>query len=176
MWILHFLPDGLLSFIINGILVAGVVSTVLSLFVINRLLMWFPAIAGYYRLLQAASVAVLLLGVYLKGGYSTEMQWRERVAELEARVAQAETQSTAANTVVQEKIVEKTKIIKERGQAIVKYIDRWNTKEVIKEVEGPERIRREEVIKYIEQCPVPKEIIDLHNSATELNKAAEGKK
>ena len=176
MWILHFLPDGLLSFIINGILVAGVVSTVLSLFVINRLLMWFPAIAGYYRLLQAASVAVLLLGVYLKGGYSTEMQWRERVAELEARVAQAETQSTAANTVVQEKIVEKTKIIKERGQAIVKYIDRWNTKEVINEVEGPERIRREEVIKYIEQCPVPKEIIDLHNSATELNKAAEGKK
>lgn len=176
MWILHFLPDGLLSFIINGILVAGVISTVLSLFVINRLLMWFPALAGYYRLLQAASVAVLLLGVYLKGGYSTEMQWRERVAELEARVAQAETQSATANTVVQEKIVEKTKIIKERGQAIVKYIDRWNTKEVIKEVEGPERIRREEVIKYIEQCPVPKEIIDLHNSATELNKAAEGKK
>jgi hypothetical protein len=176
MWILHFLPDGFLSFIINGVLLAGVVSTVLTLFVINRLLMWFPAIAGYYRVIQAASVAVLLLGVYLKGGYSTEMQWRERVAELEARVAQAETQSTAANTVVQEKIVEKTKIIKERGQAIVKYIDRWNTKEVIKEVEGPERIRREEVIKYIEQCPVPKEIIDLHNSATELNKAAEGKK
>lgn len=176
MWILHFLPDGLLSFIINGILVAGVISTVLSLFVINRLLMWFPAMAGYYRLLQAASVAVLLLGVYLKGGYSTEMQWRERVAELEARVAQAEAQSTTANSVVQEKIVEKTKIIKERGQAIVKYIDRWNTKEVIKEVEGPERIRREEVIKYVEQCPVPKEIIDLHNSATELNKAAEGKK
>ena len=49
-------------------------------------------------------------------------------------------------------------------------------KEVIKEVEGPERIRREEVIKYIEQCPVPKEIIDLHNAATELNKATEGKR
>ena len=176
MWILHFLPDGLLSFIINGILLTGVVGTVLSLFVINRLLMWFPTIAGYYRLLQAAAVAVLLLGVYLKGSYSTEMQWRERVAELQARVAQAEAQSTTVNTVVQEKIVEKTKIIKERGQAVVKYIDRWNTKEVIKEVEGPERIRREEVIKYIEQCPVPKEIIDLHNQAAEMNKAAEGKK
>lgn len=163
MWILHFLPDGLLSLIINGILVAGVIGTVLSLFVINRLLMWFPAIAGYYRLIQAASVAVLLLGVYLKGGYSTEMQWRERVAELEARVAQAETQSTAANTVVQEKIVEKTKVVRERGRDIIKYVDR-------------EVVKKEEIIKYIEQCPVPKEIIDLHNAATELNKAAEGKR
>lgn len=163
MWILHFLPDGLLSLIINGILVAGVISTVLSLFVINRLLMWFPALAGYYRLIQAASVAVLLLGVYLKGGYSTEMQWRERVAELQARVAQAETQSTTANTVVQEKIVEKTKVVRERGRDIVKYVDR-------------EVVKKEEIIKYIEQCPVPKEIIDLHNAATELNKAAEGKR
>ena len=32
------------------------------------------------------------------------------------------------------------------------------------------------VIKYIENCPVPKEMIDIHNQATELNKAAEGKK
>ena len=163
MWILHFLPDGLLSLIINGVLMAGVVSTVLTLFVINKLLMWFPAIAGYYRLIQAASVAVLLLGVYLKGGYSTEMQWRERVAELQAQVAKAELESNKVNTVVQEKIVEKTKVVRERGRDIVKYVDR-------------EVVKKEEIIKYIEQCPVPKEIIDLHNQATELNKAAEGPK
>jgi len=163
MWILHLLPDGLLSFIIDGILVVGFIATILTLFVINRLMLWFPAIAGYYRLLQAVSVAVFLLGVYLKGGYSTEMQWRERVAELEARVAQAEAQSTTANTVVQEKIVEKTKVVRERGRDIIKYVDR-------------EVVKKEEIIKYIEQCPVPKEIIDLHNAATELNRAAEGKR
>jgi hypothetical protein len=163
MWILHFLPDGFLSFIINGILLAGVVSTVLTLFVINRLLMWFPTIAGYYRIIQAAAVAVLLLGVYLKGGYSAEMQWRERVAELQAQVAKAELESNKVNTVVQEKIVEKTKVVRERGREIVKYVDR-------------EVVKKEEIIKYIEQCPVPKEIIDLHNAATELNRAAEGPK
>jgi hypothetical protein len=75
-----------------------------------------------------------------------------------------------------QKIVEKTKVIREKGKDIIKYVDRWNTKEIIKEVEGPERIRTEEVIKYIENCPVPKEFIDLHNQATELNKAAEAKK
>ena len=97
MWILHFLPDGLLEIIINSILVVGLISTVVTLFVINKLIMWFPVIAGYYRLIQAASVAVFLLGVYLKGGYSTEMQWRERVAEAEARVVVAEQQSKQEN-------------------------------------------------------------------------------
>jgi hypothetical protein len=33
-------------------------------------------------------------------------------------------------------------------------------------VEGPERVRVEEVIKYIENCPVPKEMLDIHNKAT----------
>ena len=76
---------------------------------------------------------------------------------------------------VQEKIVTQTKVIKEKGKDIIKYIDKWNTKEIIKEVEGPERIKREEVIKYIENCPVPKEIIDIHNDAAVLNKAADPK-
>jgi hypothetical protein len=67
-------------------------------------------------------------------------------------------------------------VIRERGRDIIKYVDRWNTKEIVKEVEGPERIRREEVIKYIENCPVPKEMINIHNQAAELNKAAETKK
>ena len=91
------------------------------------------------------------------------MQWRERVAELQAQVAKAELESNKVNTVVQEKIVEKTKVVRERGREIVKYVDR-------------EVVKKEEIIKYIEQCPVPKEIIDLHNAATELNRAAEGPK
>jgi ATP synthase F1 epsilon subunit len=39
-----------------------------------------------------------------------------------------------------------------------------------------EVVKKEEIIKYIEQCPVPKEIIDIHNQAVDINKAAEGKK
>jgi len=82
---------------------------------------------------------------------------------MEAKVAQAEAKSANTNVEIQEKIVEKTKVIREKGRDIIKYID----KEVVK---------KEEVIKYIENCPVPKEIIDLHNQAAELNKAAEAKK
>jgi hypothetical protein len=71
---------------------------------------------------------------------------------------------------VQTKIVEKTKVIKEKAKTQIEYVDRVVTKD-------------KEVIKYIEQCPVPKIIVDEHNKAAtppdvikELNKAAEGKK
>jgi L-cysteine desulfidase len=103
------------------------------------------------------------LGVWLRGGYDTEMAWRAKVAEAEARVAVAEQKSQEINTVIEQKIVEKTKVIKGKTEYITQYLDR-------------EVVKKEEIIKYIEQCPVPKEIIDIHNQAAEMNKAAEGKK
>jgi L-cysteine desulfidase len=104
-----------------------------------------------------------VLGVWLRGGYDTEMAWRAKVAEAEARVAVAEQQSKETNTVIEQKIVEKTKVIKGKTEYITQYLDR-------------EVVKKEEIIKYIEQCPVPKEIIDIHNQAADMNKAAEGKK
>ena len=99
----------------------------------------------------------------MEGGVATEAKWQAKVAELEAKLKVAEEQSNNKNIEIQEKVVEKTKVIREKGKDIIQYVDR-------------EVVKKEEIIKYIEQCPVPKEIIDLHNQATELNKAAEGKK
>ena len=106
----------------------------------------------------------------MMGVMYNENSWLQRAKEMEQKVAEAENKSKEVNVVVEEKIVEKTKVIKEKGRDIIQYIDRWNTKEVIKEVEGPERVRREEVIKYIENCPVPKEIVNIHNQAAGLDK------
>jgi hypothetical protein len=135
-----------------------------------------PFVKAYKLAIQIISLLLLVLGVYLEGGLADYKEWQLKVKEMEARLAQAETKSSEKNIEIQEKVVETTKVIREKGKDIIKYVDRWNTKEVIKEVEGPERIRREEVIKYIENCPVPKEMIDIHNTAAEMNKAAEGKK
>jgi L-cysteine desulfidase len=113
--------------------------------------------------LQPIGIVLLVLGVWLRGGYDTEMSWRAKVAEAEARVAVAEQKSQETNTVIEQKIVEKTKVIKGKTEYITQYLDR-------------EVVKKEEIIKYIEQCPVPKEIIDIHNQAAEMNKAAEGLK
>lgn len=163
MWILSILPDAAIH-IIFGL---GILGTIAG-FVLG----FIPFVKTYQFAIQICSIIVLVIGVYLEGGLADYKEWELKVKEMEAKVAKAEAESANKNTEIQEKVVEKTKVIREKSRDIIKYVDRWNTKEVIKEVEGPERIRREEVIKYIENCPVPKEIIDLHNQATELNKAA----
>jgi hypothetical protein len=161
MWILTILPEAAIH-IIFGLGVLGTIAGFVLGFV--------PFVKTYKLAIQVISLLVLVFGVYLEGGLADYKEWELKVKEMEAKVAQAETQSANKNVEIQEKIVETTKVVREKGRDIIKYVDRWNTKEVIKEVEGPERIRREEVIKYIENCPVPKEMIDIHNQATELNK------
>ena len=163
MWILSILPDAA----IHLIFILGILGTIAG-FVLG----FIPFVKTYQFAIQICSIIVLVFGVYLEGGLADYKEWELRVKEMEAKVAKAEAESANKNTEIQEKVVEKTKVIREKGRDIIKYVDRWNTKEVIKEVEGPERIRREEVIKYIENCPVPKEMINIHNQATELNKAA----
>lgn len=131
--------------------------TMLTLFVINRLLLWFPAIAGYYRLIQGLSVAVFLLGVYLKGGYSTELAWRERVAEAQAAVALAETQAREANEALGQKTQVKIKYVQGRTEYIRQYIDREVIKYDTKFMPGGE-------------CEIPREFIKAHNDAAEAPK------
>jgi flagellar biosynthesis component FlhA len=168
---LALIPDAVLSGFYWTMIIAGITGVLAG-----WLGKWVPFYGNYVKILQPIGIVLLVLGVWLRGGYDTEMAWRDKVAKLEEQVKVAEQKSQETNTVIQEKVVEKTKIVRERGQDIIKYVDKWNTKEIVKEVQGPERIRREEVIKYIENCPVPKEMIDLHNQAVDVNRAAEGKK
>ena len=163
MWLLHLLPDWFffVLLILSGLLFAA-----------TYFLKYIPIPAMYlYRTpIQIGSVLVIFFSTFMMGVMYNENSWLQRAKEMEQKVAEAENKSKEVNVVVEEKIVEKTKVIKEKGRDIIQYVDRWNTKEVIKEVEGPERVRREEVIKYIENCPVPKEIVDIHNQAAGLDK------
>jgi hypothetical protein len=154
MWMLALLPDWFWHVL--------TISGVLAVFA-SWLLKRIPFISQYNLPIKIVGTVAVLLSVWMEGGISNEAKWQAKVAELEAKVKLAEEQANNKNVEVQEKVVTKTKVIKERGKDIVQYIDR-------------EVIKKEEIVKYIEQCPVPKEIIDLHNQATELNKAAEGKK
>ena len=157
-WMISLLPDAFLNWFYWAIIIAGITGVLAG-----WLGKWIPFYGNYVKILQPVGIVLLVLGVWLRGGYDTEMAWRAKVAEAEARVAAAEQKSQAANTVVEEKVVEKTKVIKGKTEYITRYID----KEIIK---------KEEIIKYIEQCPVPKDIIDIHNQAVDMNKAAEGAK
>ena len=113
MWILSLLPDSILLYVVNTVLIVGAVGSFLSFFAINRLLRWFPAVAPYHLILQIVSAVLLVAGIYFKGGYSVEIMWRERVAELEEKIKIAEDQSKDANTALSKAQKEKVKIVKE---------------------------------------------------------------
>ena len=163
MWLLHLLPDSLLEFIVNAVLILGIVLTILSFFVLNKILRLIPGLASYHTIIQVVSVLILAAGLYFKGGYTTEMMWREEVARVQAELEQAKNKAQEKVVEIQEKVVYKDRIVKEKGQTLIQYIDR-------------EVVKREEIIKYIENCPVPNDFIDLHNEATKLNAAAKGDK
>lgn len=157
MWILHLLPDNSIAVIVNTILIAGALVTVAGFFV-----KFVPFVNTYRTPVQIAGVLLLTVGVYFQGGYSTEMAWRERVREVEAKVAEAEKKSQETNVEVVTKFVTRTQVVREKGRDIVNYIDR-------------EVVKNQEVIRFVENCPIPEVIVNTHNSAA-LNRPIGEKK
>ena len=157
-WAISLIPDAMLNWIYWAIIAVGLTGVLAGW--VGK---FIPFYGNYVKILQPIGIILLVLGVWLRGGYDVEMSWRAKVADVEAKIAVAEKQSQETNTVIEQKVVEKTKVIKGKTEYITQYLDR-------------EVIKKEEIIKYIEQCPVPKEINDVHNQAAEMNKAAEGTK
>lgn len=107
---LSFVPDSLLLYIINTVLLVGAVGSFLSFFLLHRILNKFPALAPYHLLMQIVSAVLLVGGIYLKGGYGVEVSWRERVKEAEAKVAVVEEQSRELNKQLEEERKKKQKV------------------------------------------------------------------
>jgi len=157
-WMFSLVPDSILNWVYWVIIIVGATGVVAG-----WLGKWIPFYGNYVKILQPIGIVLLVLGVWLRGGYDVEMAWRAKVADVEAKIAVAEEKSKETNTVIEQQVIEKTKVIKGKTEYITQYIDR-------------EVVKNQEIVKYIENCPVPKEIIDIHNQAAEMNKAAEGTK
>ena len=157
-WMIGLIPDAVLSGLYWAIIAAGVTGVLAG-----WLGKWIPFYGNYVKILKPVGVVLLVLGVWLRGGYDTEMRWRNEVADMQQKVEAAQAAAAATNRAIETKVEVQTKVIREKGKDIIKYVDR-------------EVVKKEEIVKYIEQCPVPKEIIDIHNQAAEMNKAAEGPK
>ena len=138
MWILQFLPN----WIFYLLLLTGVVALLVTHFV---------KVLPNAQLIKLASVATVIVSIYMIGAISNNDAWVAKIKDLEVKVAEAEAKSATANTDIVEKIVTKTQVIKQRGQDIVRYVDR-------------------EVVKYDTTCVIPKEFVVIHNKAAEAPK------
>mgnify|MGYP003704542901 CR=1 FL=1 len=154
MWIFNLFTE----YIVHVIFFTGVLGLV-----VGTLLEFIPVIDKYRLPIQIVGGLLLILGVYLEGSLSKDKEWELRVANAKVEAAKKEVAAADKTAEIQTQVIEKIKVVREKGQTLIKYIDR-------------DVVKNQEVIKYVENCPVPKEIIDLHNAAAEINKAAEGDK
>lgn len=118
LWILYFLPDSLILWITNLVLIAGVVLTLVAFF-----LKIIPFVNIYRLPLQILGIVLLVIGVYFRGGYGVEMEWRERVRELEAKVAASEQQSAELNQRLGQEVEKKRAARRELDAAVRKNIE-----------------------------------------------------
>ena len=138
MWILQFLPN----WIFYLLLLTGVAALLVTHFV---------KVLPNAQLIKLASVATVIVSIYMIGAISNNDAWLAKIKDLEVKVAEAEAKSATTNTDIVEKIVTKTQVVKQRGQDIVRYVDR-------------------EVVKYDTTCVIPKEFVLIHNKAAEAPK------
>lgn len=145
-WVINLIPTSVLIWIINIVILAGITGIIAGW--LGR---WIPFYGNYAKFLKPLGIVLLVFGIYCRGGYDTEMAWRDKVAKLEDQVKESETKSKETNTVIQKVYVDRVKKVKE-VQIVIK--------ERIKEVE--KRIDAE--------CKVAPEAISILNDAAKLRK------
>ena len=81
MWMLSFVPDALLHLVVITVVFTGVGLYALSFF--TKLI---PPLIPYSGIVRVVGTVLIVCGIYFLGSYSTEMSWRNKVAELEEKV------------------------------------------------------------------------------------------
>jgi len=150
-WMISLIPDSIIVWVINTVLLTGLIATLVSFFI-----KFIPFVNSYKLPIQILGIVLLGVGLFFKGGYATEMMWRERVAAMEEKIAEAEVKSAKTNTVIQKVYVDKVKVVKDTQYVI---------QERIKEVE-----------KLIDkECKVAPEAVDIHNDAAKNRRPGDNK-
>jgi len=98
-------------------LVVGLIGMVIG-FVGSKI----PFVGAYTTIIKIVSIILFCIGVYWKGGYSVEADWRQRVAELEEKVKESEEKSRQTNIVIETKYRDRIKTVTETKERVVEKI------------------------------------------------------
>ena len=138
-WLLQLIPDGIFVWLTYLLFGAGVI-----LYVASKLVSWIPLMRQYRLPAELVGVVALVIAAYFYGGIS----YREQIAEMKQRVKIAEEKSQQVNRVIETKIIEKVKVVKENV-----YI----TREIVRDTAGRQ---------LDAQCSLPRSTVSLHDSAS----------
>jgi hypothetical protein len=109
MWFLSFIPDWILQWAIHGLVILGLVLTF-----IGSLVKFIPVIQPYALVGRQLGIVLLVVGVFFEGGYATEMSYRARIAEMQAKIKEAEVKSAKVNEKLASEVSKNKELIKEK--------------------------------------------------------------
>jgi hypothetical protein len=138
-WLVNFLPE----WIFHIVIFLGVSSLIASA-ILKRL----PALYAYSFVTYFAGLVLIVSGVWFEGALTEKANWEEKVKELETRAQVAEAKSQQVNTVIETKIVERVKIVKDTKNA-----NKETAKLIARQLD--------------DRCVVPESTVVLINSASQ---------
>jgi hypothetical protein len=148
MWFLSFIPSWYVHII--PLLALAIIFASMVLKVI-------PFVSTYYIPIRIIGFVLLCFGIFFEGGLYMNQQWTAKVKEMEEKIAIAEAKSKEVNVQIVEKFIVKQNFYKEKGDEVIKYIDREIVKYDVKFAPGG-------------QCEIPKEFVEAVNKAAKDGK------
>jgi len=148
MWFLSFIPSWYVHII--PLLALAIIFASMVLKVI-------PFVSTYYIPIRIIGFVLLFFGVFFEGGLYMNQQWTAKVKEMEEKIAVAEAKSKEVNVQIVEKFIVKQNFYREKGDEVIKYIDREIVKYDVKFAPGG-------------QCEIPKEFVEAVNKAAKDGK------
>lgn len=142
MWLLSLIPDSILYGFVWMLIVCGAVAYLVTMF---SFLM--PQSKVLTPLVRVLAVAMMVGGVYLYGGYGVNKYWLDQVKKQKEEIARIEKESQQVTEKVVIQYKEKIKVVKEKGDVIIKKVPEYVTKE------------------SDNNCTIPKSFVVLHDMA-----------
>lgn len=117
-WIISLLPEWILATIIHGTVLLGLILTFGG-----GLLKLLPIINPYAAIAKQIGIVLLVIGVFFEGGLAVEKSYRARIAEMEAKIKDAEIKSAKLNEKLTVEVSKNKELIKEKVNKNAKDIE-----------------------------------------------------
>jgi hypothetical protein len=144
-WMVNLLPTWVFHFIV----ITGIV-----LILASWILKHIPFINQYNFPVHLIGILLTVVGIYYEGGRGVQAAWEAKAADMVAKIKTAESKSQQVNTVIETKIVERVKIVKDTKNA-----NKETAKLIANQLDS--------------KCVVPESTVMLINSASQ-NEVARG--
>jgi hypothetical protein len=115
---LSLIPDWILVTLIHGTVLLGLFLTFGS-----SLLKLLPVISPYAAIAKQVGIVLLVVGVFFEGGLAVEQSYRARIAEMQAKIKEAEVKSAQANEKLANEVSKNKQLIKEKVNQNAKDIE-----------------------------------------------------